>query len=152
MGSKRVRHDWATNTHNYLPFVLIFKTTRLKDECFQVDMALNEHCCKTNFNVIFSLPLLNSYVERNLPEKGKFCSGFCVLIISFITQVVHCLLTNFTHHYLGMIDSWHYLQDLIELIDIHSLSIKMRVRESLPLYVCILAWPSSVFALCGFRL
>ena len=56
MGSQRVRHDWATNTHNYLPFVLILKTTRLKDECLQVDVALNEHCCKTNFNVIFFSP------------------------------------------------------------------------------------------------
>lgn len=43
-----------------------------------------------------------------------------------------CLLTNVTHHHLVMTDSWHYQQDLIELIDIHSLSMKIEVSQGKP--------------------
>lgn len=68
-------------------------------------------------------------MERNLPKMETFCLGFCALIISFITQMAHYSLTNFTHHYLGVTDSWHYQQDLIELIDIHSLSMKIRMGQ-----------------------
>lgn len=93
-------------------------------------------------------------MKRKLPERGEFCSDSYALIISLLAPAVHCLLMNFTHHYLGMTGSWHYQQDLIELTDIHSLSMKMRVSpgqssfltyvfvQFLDLYICLqLLWP-----------
>lgn len=81
------QYIWEMIMINHQPFILIFKNLKVKDEYFKIDTTLNKHHIKTYFNVFFSLLILNPHVD--LPEREKFCSGFCAPITSFITQVVH---------------------------------------------------------------